>query len=93
MYEDFTLAENLYYIAALKGIKKKEAKEEVCQLAAKVGLQDVLHKKIKTYSGGMKQRAMFAQALLGNPQILICLLYTSNKSTLSSWSTSKRRCI
>ena len=71
MYEDFTLAENLYYIAALKGIKKKEAKEEVCQLAAKVGLQDVLHKKIKTYSGGMKQRAMFAQALLGNPQILI----------------------
>ena len=40
-------------------------------LAEEVELQDVLYKKIRSFSGGMKQRAMFAQSLLGNPSILI----------------------
>lgn len=71
LYEDFTFEQCLYYIAALKGLKRQGLKEEVRAIAKKVELEDVLKKKVKTFSGGMKQRAMFAQTLLGDPSILI----------------------
>lgn len=71
LYDDFTLNRFLWYMAALKGLKKKEAKEKITQLLETVNLTDAAHKKLGSFSGGMKQRALIAQALLNNPEILI----------------------
>ena len=71
LYEDFTLRENIYYIGALKNIDRNTIKKECLDIVAKVGLIDVIDKKIKYFSGGMKQRAMFAQTLINRPEILI----------------------
>lgn len=71
LYDDFTLNRFLWYMAALKGLKKKEAKEKITQLLETVNLTVAAHKKLGSFSGGMKQRALIAQALLNNPEILI----------------------
>ena len=70
-YPDYTAREFLYYIAALKGIKKRTAITLTDSVLKKVGLNGVENKRIKTYSGGMKQRLGIAQAIMGNPQILL----------------------
>lgn len=70
-YPDFSGKDFLLYMAALKGLGKESAKKRVNELLELVSLTDVAKKKIKTYSGGMKQRLGIAQALLNNPQILI----------------------
>ena len=71
LYDDFTLNRFLWYMAALKGLKKKEAKKKISQLLERVNLTDAAHKKLGAFSGGMKQRALIAQALLNEPKILI----------------------
>lgn len=71
LYDDFTLNRFLWYMAALKGLKKKEAKLKITQLLDTVNLTDSAHKKLGSFSGGMKQRALIAQALLNDPEILI----------------------
>lgn len=71
LYENFTGDEFIWYMAALKGLKKKEVRPQVEELFKTVNLMKVRHKKIGSYSGGMKQRLLIAQALLGNPEILI----------------------
>lgn len=71
LYDDFTLNRFLWYMAALKGLKKKEAKEKITSLLNTVNLTNAAHKKLGGFSGGMKQRALIAQALLNNPEILI----------------------
>lgn len=71
LYDDFTGEQFLWYMASLKGLKKKEAKEKIKELLAIVNLESDAYKKLKSYSGGMKQRILIAQALLNNPQILI----------------------
>lgn len=71
LYDDFTLNRFLWYIAALKGLKKKEAKRKITSLLETVNLTSAAHKKLGSFSGGMKQRALIAQALLNNPTILI----------------------
>ena len=71
MYPHFTARRFLTYIAALKGMDKKTAAYEVEKAAAMVNMSDVLDKRLGTYSGGMKQRILIAQAILGSPKILI----------------------
>lgn len=70
-YPDYSANEFMYYIAALKGIKKTAARRQTKQLLELVSLTDVAQKRIKTFSGGMIQRLGIAQALLGNPKIMI----------------------
>ncbi len=71
LYETFTAETFLWYMAALKGMKKKEAKAEIEKLLDVVNLKQDRYKKLKTYSGGMKQRILVAQALLNAPDILV----------------------
>lgn len=72
-YPQFGLEEFLNYMALLKGldIKSKETKEQIDRLLEEVHLKEVRKKRIGTFSGGMKRRAVLAQALLGNPRLLI----------------------
>ncbi len=70
-YPEFTGQDFLLYMAALKGIAKSQAKRKANELLHLVSLQDVAKKKIKTYSGGMKQRLGIAQALLNEPKLIV----------------------
>lgn len=70
-YPNYTAAEFLMYISALKGLPRNIAKNRTKELLEEVGLDDAADKKVKTFSGGMKQRVGIAQALLNNPDILI----------------------
>lgn len=71
MYTYFTGRQFLEYVAALKGISYTDVSEIIETLAEKVNLLDKLDDKIKHYSGGMKQRLLIAQAIMGNPSIII----------------------
>ncbi|MDE5588890.1 MAG: ABC transporter ATP-binding protein [Acetatifactor sp.] len=70
-YPNYTATEFLMYISALKGIPRNIAGKRVKELLEMTGLSNVAGKKIKTFSGGMKQRVGIAQALLNNPGIVI----------------------
>ena len=70
-YEEFTVGRFLYYMAALKGMARKQAKAEIGRLLQVVGLLDCLHKKMGALSGGMRQRVLLVQALLNDPKILL----------------------
>ena len=70
-YSEFTGEDFLLYMAALKGMRKPQARRKTVELLKLVSLHDVAKKKIKTYSGGMKQRLGIAQALLNQPKLLV----------------------
>ena len=79
MYPSFSAEEFLWYIATLKDMgagiygkeKKAYIKSEIEKVLSEVELLDVAERKIGTFSGGMKQRLCLAQAVLGNPSVLI----------------------
>ncbi len=70
-YENFSARMFLFYMAELKGIRRREAKKQIEQLLQTVNLVDSADLKIGGFSGGMRQRVLLAQALLGDPKILI----------------------
>ena len=61
----------LSYMASLRNMTKGEAQEAIPRVLTQVGLTDKAGEKIKTFSGGMKQRLLIAQAILHDPKILI----------------------
>lgn len=71
LYDNFTGEEFLWYMAALKGLQKKYCKDRISELLNMVNLWSEKDKKIGSYSGGMKQRILIAQAMLNDPEILI----------------------
>lgn len=71
IYKSFTGRRFLWYMASLKGIPKKEAKERIENVLNLVNLKDHADKKLGEYSGGMKQRILIAQALLNDPEVLL----------------------
>ncbi|MCI9465379.1 MAG: ABC transporter ATP-binding protein [Lachnospiraceae bacterium] len=70
-YPGYTAMEFLMYVSALKGIPKSIARKRTVELLEEVGLGDAADRKVRTFSGGMKQRIGIAQALLNHPEILI----------------------
>jgi ABC-type multidrug transport system ATPase subunit len=71
IYNNFTAKRFLWYMAALKGLKRREAKERIDYLLELVNLKDSAHRKLGGFSGGMKQRVLLAQALLNDPKLLV----------------------
>ncbi len=71
LYDNFTIGRFLYYFAALKGLRQAEADARIPELLKLVGLYTHENRRLKSLSGGMKQRVLLAQALLNDPKILI----------------------
>ena len=71
MYPDYSARDFLCYMAAVKELPWKESQRQIEELLAVVNLSDDAHKRLGGFSGGMRQRVLLEQALLGNPKILI----------------------
>lgn len=70
-YPDFTALDFMCYLAALKGLDRRAARRRSLGLLETVGLADVARAKIRTFSGGMKQRLGIVQAVLNDPAVLV----------------------
>ena len=71
LYPDFSVEDFLNYTAALREIPKKTAVRKIDNLLDKMNLSEMKHFRLKMLSGGMKQRVLIAQALIGDPELLI----------------------
>ena len=71
LYDEFSGDEFLWYLASLKGLKKKVAASKINEMITAVNLEEARYRKLKGYSGGMKQRILIAQAMLNDPELLI----------------------
>lgn len=71
LYDAFTGKRFLAYMATLKGISKKEMPEEIARVLSYVNMTEAANRPIGTYSGGMKQRILIAQAILGDPKLIV----------------------
>ena len=70
-YPDFSALDFMCYMATLKGFGSRDGRARSMQLLEEVGLAGEARRKVKTYSGGMKQRLGIAQAMLNDPGILV----------------------
>ncbi len=70
-YGDLTAWENLMYTAKLNGIPRQEARKRIAQALERVGLSDVAHRPVRTFSRGMRQRLGVADVLIKDPKIII----------------------
>ena len=71
IYEAMTAQSFVAYMGRLKGMKGKELHTQVDEVLKLTNLANVRHKKVGGFSGGMKQRVLLAQALLGDPKVLL----------------------
>lgn len=71
LYPSFTAVRFLSYVAALRGMTAAQAREQIPAVLEQVDLREAAGQKIRTFSGGMKQRLLIAQAILGDPAVLI----------------------
>ena len=71
MYDRFSAREFLYYIWQLKSIPEARLRLQIEELLQRLNLVDAAHRKVGTFSGGMRQRVLLCQALLGDPKVLI----------------------
>lgn len=71
LYNSFSGRRFLSYMAALKGIHKKEVRDEIERVLSYVNMQEAADRVIGSYSGGMKQRILIAQAILGSPKLIV----------------------
>ncbi len=70
-FPELTAREFLFYLCSLRGVSGRELKRQVDEVLSWVRLQEVSNKRLKTFSGGMLRRVGIAQALLGNPRVII----------------------
>lgn len=71
VYPNLSALEYLFYIAAVKGIKKSDAKKQIAQLISQFHLGEAANRSLASFSGGMRQRVGLAAVMLGDPQIII----------------------
>lgn len=71
MYEDFSAGQFMRYIGSLKGMRYGKCRKQTRELLALVGLDKVSHRRLGSFSGGMRQRVLLAAAMLDDPEILI----------------------
>lgn len=71
LYPNYTVEKFLYYIATLKGVSRSKIKGEVERVLKVTEVYEIRNRKIRALSGGMKQRVLISQALIGDPDILI----------------------
>ncbi len=71
LYDAFTGRRLLSYMGTLKEIPRHELEGELQRVADFVNLSEVLDKRLSSYSGGMKQRMLIAQSVMGNPKLLL----------------------
>ena len=71
LYPGFTARSMLSYLAALKGVERSARRGHVEELLERVNLLHVAGRKLRTFSGGMRQRFGIAQSLIGSPRLLI----------------------
>ena len=71
LYDAFSGRRFLSYMGTLKGIPTKELRAEIGRVLAYVNMEEAADRVIGTYSGGMKQRILIAQAILGTPKLVV----------------------
>ncbi|NCU27884.1 ABC transporter ATP-binding protein, partial [Candidatus Nomurabacteria bacterium] len=71
LYLDMTAMEFLQFVADLKGVKRADRARHLAEIMKMVKITDVANRLIKNLSKGYKQRVGIAQAMVGNPEVLV----------------------